>query len=301
MLPTMKTKLLTALSCCFLLSVLVAPVFADAKEKKSRTRKADGTYETDDGKSGTFAGTTTREKGKTERSGSVTNQDGKTAKRDSVRTTDKAAGTSSYNRTTTGPEGKTATVTSESKKNADGTISTEGSRTGFNGKTSTFEATTAKTADGRATTGTVTGPDGKTAATNSVVNGNVSNSSSAANNGPQDNAAELALLVKLPVEPDEVAWKEDPDKKQLVAVLRYSPENAGKLAAEIAKAGQPAVEDLPVESWYPAELVAQGELTGESTVKGRSFPADAFLNPPYTKGKITQIENTDYFILQISS
>ena len=140
-----------------------------------------------------------------------------------------------------------------------------------------------------------------TTGTNTAVNGNVSNSSTAANTGPQDNAEELALLVKLPVEPEEVAWKEDPAKKQLVAVLRYSPENAGKLAAEIEKAGQPAVEDLPVESWYPAELVAQGELTGESTVKGQSFPAEAFLSPPYTKGKITRIENTDYFILQISS
>ena len=109
------------------------------------------------------------------------------------------------------------------------------------------------------------------------------------------------MLVKLPVEPEEVSWKEDSAKKQLIAVLRFSPENAGKLSAEIEKSGQPAVEDLPVESWYPAELVAQGELTGESTVKGKSFPADPFLNPPYTKGKITRVENTDYFILQISS
>ena len=135
---------------------------------------------------------------------------------------------------------------------------------------------------------------------NTADNG-ASGTSNSANSGPHDNAEELAMLVKLPVEPDEVSWKEDPAKKQLVAVLRFSPENAAQLAAEIEKTGQPAVETLPVESWYPAELVAQGELTGESTVKGTSFPADPFLNPPYTHGKITRVENTDYFILQISS
>lgn len=136
---------------------------------------------------------------------------------------------------------------------------------------------------------------------NTGVNGAGSNASTAANSGPHDNAEELALLVKLPVEPDEVAWKEDPAKKQLVAVMRFSPENAGKLVAEIGGTGQATVEVLPVESWYPAELVAQGELTGESTVRGTSFSAESLLNPPYTKGKITRVENTDYFILQISS
>jgi len=136
---------------------------------------------------------------------------------------------------------------------------------------------------------------------NTAVNGAGANTSTAANAGPHDNVEELAMLVKLPVEPEEVAWKENPAQKKLVAVLRFSPENAGKLVAEIERTGQPTVETLPVESWYPAELVAQGELTGESTVTGTSFPAESFLNPPYTKGKITRVENTDYFILQISS
>src|SRR5262245_39200348 len=85
---------------------------------------------------------------------------------------------------------------------------------------------------------------------NTAVNSAASNASNTANSGPHDNAEELAMLVKLPVEPEEVSWKEDSAKKQLVAVLRFSPENAGKLFAEIEKTGQPAVEDLPVESWY---------------------------------------------------
>lgn len=127
------------------------------------------------------------------------------------------------------------------------------------------------------------------------------NSASTAQTGPKDNIEELGMLVRLPFEPEEVAWEEKPEQKKLTAVIRFSPENAQKMAAEVAKNGQSSPETVTVESWYPNELIAQGELTGESTVKGQSFPAEAFLNPPYTKGKITRIENTDYFILQISS
>ena len=136
---------------------------------------------------------------------------------------------------------------------------------------------------------------------NNLANSVGANSSNTANTGPKDNIDEFGLLVRLPVEPDEVAWEEKPEQKKLIAVIRFSPGNAEKMAAEVAKNGTPAAEELSVESWYPNELIAQGELTGESSVKGQSYPADSFLNPPYTKGKITRIENTDYFILQISS
>ncbi len=126
-------------------------------------------------------------------------------------------------------------------------------------------------------------------------------SSNRAATGPKDNVEEFMILFRLPFEPEEVTWKENAEKKTLVAVLRFSPENTAKMTAEAAKNGQPADETLTVETWYPAELIAQGDLTGESILKGRAYPADAFLNPPYTKGRITHIENTDYFILQASS
>lgn len=125
-------------------------------------------------------------------------------------------------------------------------------------------------------------------------------SSSVSNVVPKDNADELGLLVALPFEAEEVAWEEKPENKSLTAVIRFSPENAAKMSAELTKNGAGVPETLSVETWYPAELIAQAELSGESAIKGRSYSAEAFLNPPYTKGKITQIENTDYFILQIS-
>jgi hypothetical protein len=136
---------------------------------------------------------------------------------------------------------------------------------------------------------------------NNVANAAAANASNAAASGPQDNIEELGMLVRLPFVPEEVVWEEKPGQKKLTAVLRFSPENATKMATEVAKNGPATADTLTVESWYPNELIAQGELTGESTVKGQSYPAEPFLNPPYTKGKITRVENTDYYILQISS
>jgi hypothetical protein len=141
------------------------------------------------------------------------------------------------------------------------------------------------------------GPTGNS----NAVNSSAANSANTDQTGPKDNIEELGLLVRLPFEPEEVAWKEKQEQKKLIAVMRFSPENAQKMAGEVAKNGPGSPETLTVESWFPNELIAQAELTGESIVKGQSYPAEPFLNPPYTKGRITRVENTDYFILQISS
>ena len=127
------------------------------------------------------------------------------------------------------------------------------------------------------------------------------NSSSTSKVVPKDNVEEFAILVRLPFEPEEVAWEEKPTEKSLTGIIRFSSENASKMSAELAKLGAGTPETLTVETWYPAELIAQGELSGESEIQARSYPAESFLNPPYTKGKIARIENTDYFILQISA
>lgn len=138
-----------------------------------------------------------------------------------------------------------------------------------------------------------------------AINGNANvstaNSTTVSKVVPKDNVEELAMVVKLPFEPEEVAWEEKAADGSLTAVIRFSPENAEKMSAEAAKNGASTAERLTVEPWYPAELIAQSEMSGESTVEGKSYPAGPFLNPPYTKGKITRIDNTDYFILQISS
>ena len=129
----------------------------------------------------------------------------------------------------------------------------------------------------------------------------VPNSSSTSKVLPKDNVEEFGILVRLPYVPEEVAWEEQAEERRLTAVIRFSPEDAPKMSAELGKLGSGTPETLTVETWYPAELIAQGELSGESSIQARSYPADSFLNPPYTKGKIARVENTDYFILQISA
>lgn len=126
---------------------------------------------------------------------------------------------------------------------------------------------------------------------------------------PKDNSDEFALLVRLPVEPEDVVWKEtaaDPNTspdatltKRLIAVMRFTPENAAKLAEELGRAHPPIPESLDAESWYPAELTAQSNVSGDGKLTGQSYAADEFLQPPYTQGKVTRVANTDYFILEL--
>lgn len=113
------------------------------------------------------------------------------------------------------------------------------------------------------------------------------------------------MLIRLPIEPDEVTWKEvAADEKagaprRLLAVLRYSDADAEKLAAQAASHRPPTVQKFPAEQWFPPELVSQGELSGESTLRGQSYAAADMLQPPYTEGTLTRIENTNYFVLDL--
>src|SRR6187200_1498714 len=83
-----------------------------------------------------------------------------------------------------------------------------------------------------------------------IANVSAANASNTAQTGPKDNIEELGMLVRLPFVPEEVAWEEKPEQKKLTAVLRFSPENAAKMASEVAKNGQATADTLTVESWY---------------------------------------------------
>lgn len=109
---------------------------------------------------------------------------------------------------------------------------------------------------------------------------------------------ELGILVKVPYKTEDIVWKEDIDKKRILAVMRFSPADANKLVAEGGVTGTPETS-IPVESWFPDELIAQGEMSGDAALKGVSYSAIAFVQEPYTVGKITRIEGTDYFILDV--
>lgn len=133
-------------------------------------------------------------------------------------------------------------------------------------------------------------------------------------NSAKDDIDELAKIIKLPLMPEEVSYWEDGSakangdnqtsaapEKTFVVVLKYSPENAALLVGSIEKIKPPVDSDIETERRFPAELVAQSQLSGDETLKGKSYAADDFIQPPYKNGKITRIENTDYFVLELTT
>jgi len=130
-------------------------------------------------------------------------------------------------------------------------------------------------------------------------------------NAVKDDVDELEMTIKLPIHPEEAVWREEnlaktgdnrvpaPTDKKLVAVLLYTKENADKLVAQAEKYKPGTPEIINNESWFPNELTAQSQISGDETIKGKGYPANDFYNMPYTDGKIIRIDGTDYFILEL--
>lgn len=132
-----------------------------------------------------------------------------------------------------------------------------------------------------------------------VANANsLPNANSASKYPTKTNAEELGMLVTIPYETEDIVWIENDAEKKLVAVLRFSPTDAAKVVVEAEKIRPQQHINLPSESWYPAELIAQSSTSGDGTLNGKSYAANGFLLPPYTTGTLTRIDNTDYFILE---
>lgn len=130
----------------------------------------------------------------------------------------------------------------------------------------------------------------------------------------QDNIEELGKIVKLPVEPEETTYSEfdaagkninantdAPNGKKIVAVLKFSEKDAAQIVAQAEKYGAPAPLDVEAESWFPPELVAKSQETGDEVLKGVSYSAQDFVQPPYQKGRLTRINDTNYFVLEMYS
>lgn len=138
-----------------------------------------------------------------------------------------------------------------------------------------------------------------------AVNTNVASASdaNATGNGVKDNAEELALLVNLPFEAEEVIWKESSDAngKKLLAVLKFTSADSKKIVERIARSGPGETVSVPSERWFPAELITQGELNGDDKIMAAAYPANEFYLAPYSDGKIFHIQNTDFFILEMAA
>ena len=155
--------------------------------------------------------------------------------------------------------------------------------------------------------------DGKnvnSGASNQTVN---SNTNSSANLNIKDDVDELGTIIKLPIQPEEAVWREEnqakdtndnsvspaPTDKKLVVVLRFSKEDAAKIVAQAEKYKPADREVINNENWFPSELTAQSQLSGDETLKGTTYAANDFLQTPYSDGKLTRIDETNYFVLEL--
>ena len=120
-------------------------------------------------------------------------------------------------------------------------------------------------------------------------------------NAVRSNVEELGLLVTVPYEAEDIVWKEYPLQKRIVAVLRFSPADSAKVVAEAEKFGQPQVAAISSETWFPAELIAQSAMSGDDNLNGRSYAANQFFQEPYSSGRVIRIDNTDYFVLDVTA
>ena len=147
---------------------------------------------------------------------------------------------------------------------------------------------------------------------NANVNSLTSNGNQTANSiseiVAQDDVEELGKIIKLPVVPSEATYiesnfnnGESGDNKKLVVALKFSTADANQIAASAAQYKPPAPADVDAEDWFPPELVAKSQETGDASLKGIEYAPNDFLQSPYTKGRLTRLNNTDYFVLELSS
>lgn len=136
---------------------------------------------------------------------------------------------------------------------------------------------------------------------------NVSNDSASPEKtkASKDNAEELSSLIKLPETPEEAVWREDEVEnqkgKKLIAVLKYNDEKAGKIIASAEKIKPPAPIQMGAEDWFPAELTAQTQLSGNESFKGVVYGANDFFNPPYQNGRLIRVRDTNFFVLELTT
>jgi hypothetical protein len=145
----------------------------------------------------------------------------------------------------------------------------------------------------------------KTANTNSSAPNTDSNIEVVA----KDDIEELGKIIKLSFAPEEATYSEinlndgnsAPNKKKIVAVLKFSAENANQIVAQAEKYNSPAPADIDAEDWFPPELIAKSQETGDDFLKGVTYAANDFLQSSYINGKLTRINNTNYFVLELFS
>lgn len=142
--------------------------------------------------------------------------------------------------------------------------------------------------------------------TNAKTNSNTANVASNENSSTSnDDVAALGNQVLLPLIPEEVSWREenvkDSSDKKLTAVLKFTAEDAKNLVAQAEKHRPAEAVEIGTEQWFPAELVAQSQLSGNESLKGNAYAPTDFIQLPYKTGRLIKVENSNYFILELAT
>jgi hypothetical protein len=137
-------------------------------------------------------------------------------------------------------------------------------------------------------------------ANSNSANANAANSSQA-NNAAKTNVEELAILINVPYESEEVFWKDDASHKRIVAVLRFPANEAERLITDAQKIRPPQKVTINAESWFPPELVAQSDVSGDDTLSGQAYAANAFYQDAFNDGRIIKVDDSDYFVLEMNA
>lgn len=136
---------------------------------------------------------------------------------------------------------------------------------------------------------------------NENSNLNIGNSNA---NVVEDNEVELREKINLPYEPiGDSPWQEDTKSvpNKLKAVLKFSEEDTQKLLEKVRGGNKNLAVSIDAESWFPAELIAKSDSTGDTTLKGIEYSATDFVKSPYSEGNLIFIDGADFFVLNLQT
>ncbi len=132
-------------------------------------------------------------------------------------------------------------------------------------------------------------------------------------NSVTDDGLKLKKLVNLPYEPEENLWQEygidgkplNPEApaegSRLLVVMQFSIDDTAALLMRLQANGEGKERDIDPQDWFPAEIIAKSQTRGDSAIKGVEYEATDFFRPPYSQGTITYLDDTNFFVLDLSS
>ncbi|MBX7055709.1 MAG: hypothetical protein K1X36_12200 [Pyrinomonadaceae bacterium] len=147
----------------------------------------------------------------------------------------------------------------------------------------------------------ILGVGGCTFKANTNVNAGRVTETNSESNSAKTNVEELGMLINIPYETEDIVWKEILPKKKLIAVIRLSPTDAAKVVGEVQGIEPPQSVAVQSENWFPDELIAQSDLSGDDTLKGVAYSAKPFLQEPFSEGRVVRIDGTDYFVIEVNA